>query len=427
MKNRTPVSLFVSMVFGAALTGASVVHAATLAISCGAVGQELEFCKTGAEAWAKKTGNQVRLISTPNSTTERLALYQQLLAAGASDVDVFQIDVIWPGILSNHFADLTPYAKDAVKDHFPTIVANNTVAGKLVAMPWFTDAGLLYYRKDLLAKHGAQPPQTWQELTETAQKIQDAERAAGNDRMWGFVWQGRAYEGLTCNALEWVASHNGGTVVDDNGKITINNPQAIAAIDTAAGWVKTISPEGVLNYTEEESRGVFQSGNAVFMRNWPYAWPLAQGPESAIKDQVGVSALPKGGADGRHAATLGGWQLAVSKYSKHPELAADLVMYLTSSEEQKRRAIHGAYNPTIENLYQDPEVLAAVPFFGELYDTFVNAVARPSTATGNSYNQVSNAFWNAVHAVLSGRANAETSLARLDRDLNRMSRGGRRW
>ncbi|HHW78345.1 MAG TPA: ABC transporter substrate-binding protein [Xanthomonadaceae bacterium] len=413
------------MVFGAALTGAGVAHAATLSISCGAVGQELEFCKTGAEAWAKKTGNQVNLISTPNSATERLALYQQLLAAGASDVDVFQIDVVWPGILGNHFLDLAPYAKDVVKNHFAAIVQNNTVDGKLVAMPWFTDAGLLYYRKDLLAKHGAQPPQTWQELTDTAKKIQDAERAAGNDKMWGFVWQGRAYEGLTCNALEWVSSYNGGTIVDDKGKITINNPKAIAALDTAAGWVKTISPEGVLNYTEEESRGVFQSGNAVFMRNWPYAWPLAQGPESAIKDKVGVSALPRGGADGRHAATLGGWQLSVSKYSKNKELAADLVMYLTSAEEQKRRAIHGAYNPTIESLYKDADVLKAVPFFGELYDTFVNAVARPSTVTGAKYNQVSNEFWNAVHGVLSGRAKAQDSLAQLEASLKRMSRGGK--
>ncbi len=425
MKNRKSVSLFVSMVFGAALTGAGVAHAATLSISCGAVGQELEFCKTGAEAWAKKTGNQVNLISTPNSATERLALYQQLLAAGASDVDVFQIDVVWPGILGNHFLDLAPYAKDVVKNHFAAIVQNNTVDGKLVAMPWFTDAGLLYYRKDLLAKHGAQPPQTWQELTDTAKKIQDAERAAGNDKMWGFVWQGRAYEGLTCNALEWVSSYNGGTIVDDKGKITINNPKAVAALDTAAGWVKTISPEGVLNYTEEESRGVFQSGNAVFMRNWPYAWPLAQGPESAIKDKVGVSALPRGGADGRHAATLGGWQLSVSKYSKNKELAADLVMYLTSAEEQKRRAIHGAYNPTIESLYKDADVLKAVPFFGELYDTFVNAVARPSTVTGAKYNQVSNEFWNAVHGVLSGRAKAQDSLAQLEASLKRMSRGGK--
>ena len=425
MKTYKPATLFVSIAFGVALVSANEVHAATLSISCGAVGQELEFCKTGAEAWAKKTGNEINLISTPNSATERLALYQQLLAAGASDVDVFQIDVVWPGILSSHFIDLTPYAKDVVKDYFPAIIKNNTVGGKLVAMPWFTDAGLLYYRKDLLAKYDAQPPQTWQELTETAQKIQDAERAAGNDKMWGFVWQGRAYEGLTCDALEWVASYNGGTIVDESGKITINNPKAIAAINGAAGWVKTISPEGVLNYTEEESRGVFQSGNAVFMRNWPYAWSLAQGPESAIKDKVGVSALPKGGADGRSAATLGGWQLSVSKYSKNQKLAADLVMYLTSAAEQKRRAIQGAYNPTIESLYKDPEILKAAPFMGELYDTFVNAVARPSTVTGAKYNQASNDFWNAVHGVLSGRAKADASLAQLEGSLKRMSRGGR--
>ncbi|HAO32612.1 MAG TPA: ABC transporter substrate-binding protein, partial [Candidatus Competibacteraceae bacterium] len=241
MKTHNSVKLFASAMLGAALCGAGPIHAATLAISCGAVGQELEFCKTGTEAWAKKTGNEVKLISTPNSATERLALYQQLLAAGAGDVDVFQIDVIWPGTLANHFLDLTPYAKDVVKNHFAASIQNNTVDGKLVAMPWFIDAGVLYYRKDLLEKHGAKPPQTWQDLTETAKKIQDAERAAGNNQMWGYVWQGRAYEGLTCNALEWVASYNGGTIVDDKGKITINNPQAVAAVETAAGWIKTIT------------------------------------------------------------------------------------------------------------------------------------------------------------------------------------------
>ena len=425
MKTTKPVQLVASIMFGAALYGAGAVQAAKVSISCGAVGQEYEFCKTGSEAWAKKTGNEVNLVSTPNSATERLALYQQLLAAGASDIDVFQIDVVWPGILNNHLIDLTPFAKDVVKSHFPTIIQNNTIGGKLIAMPWFTDAGLLYYRKDLLEKHGVKPPQTWQELTEAAKKVQDAERAAGNDKMWGFVWQGRAYEGLTCNALEWVASYNGGSVIDKDGKITINNPQAATAIITAAGWIKSISPEGVLNYTEEEARGVFQSGNAVFMRNWPYAWSLAQGPESAIKDKVGVSALPKGGADGRSAATLGGWQLAVSKYSKNQELAADLVIYLTGVEEQKRRAIQGAYNPTIESLYKDKEVLEAVPFMGELYDTFVNAVARPSTPTGIKYNQVSNEFWNAVYGVISGKAKADASLVQLEASLKRLSRGGK--
>jgi len=409
----------------ATLMLASVAQAATLSVSCGAVGKELELCKAGAEAWAKKTGNTVTLVSTPDSTTERLALYQQLLAAGASDIDVFQIDVVWPGILANHFIDLKKYAGKAVDEHFPAIVKNNTVNDRLVGMPWFTDAGVLYYRKDLLQKYNAKAPETWEELTAIAQKIQDGERKAGNDKMWGFVWQGRAYEGLTCDALEWVTSFNGGTIVDAAGKVTINNPGAITALKMAAGWVNTITPKGVLNYGEEEARGVFQSGNAVFMRNWPYAWNLANSPDSPIKDKVGVIALPKGGTGGRHAATLGGWQLAVSKYSKNPDLAADLVMYLTSSAEQKRRAIEASYNPTIASLYKDKDVLAAVPFFGSLYETFVNAVPRPSTPTGSKYNQVSSEFWNSTSAVLSGQSDAATAVKALDEKLTRLGRGGK--
>jgi trehalose/maltose transport system substrate-binding protein len=398
----------------------------TVAISCGAVGQELELCKKAAEEWATKTGNKVNVVSTPNSATDRLALYQQILGAGASDIDVFQIDVIWPGILGSHFIDLKPLSKGAEASHFEPIVQNNTIGGKLVAMPWFTDAGVLYYRKDLLEKHKAQPPTTWAELTETAKKIQDAERKAGNKQMWGYVFQGKAYEGLTCNALEWITSYGGGTIVDAAGKVDINNPKAVAAIQMAAGWIGKITPEGVLNYAEEEARGVFQSGNAVFMRNWPYAWSMAQA-DANLKDKVGVVALPKGGDDGRHAAALGGWQLAVSKYSKNPEVAADLALYLTSKEVQKQRAIEGSFNPTIGELYKDQDVLAATPFFGQLYDTFVNAVPRPSTATGAKYNQVSSEFFNAVYSALSGKAPADKSLADLQTKLDEMSRGGTSW
>lgn len=399
----------------------------TIKVSCGAVGKELELCKKGSEQWAAKTGNKVEVVTTPPDTNARLALYQQLLGAGASDIDVFQIDVVWPGILGNHFIDLTPYAKGAEKNHFQAIVDNNMVGGKLVAMPWFTDAGLLYYRKDLLEKHGVQPPTTWAEMTEAAKKIQDAERAGGNEQFWGYVWQGKAYEGLTCDAIEWVSSHGGGTIVDESGKVTINNPDAIKAIEMAAGWVGTITPQGVLNYTEEEARGVFQQGNAAFMRNWPYAWALAQGDDSPVKDKVGVMALPKGGEAGKPAAALGGWQLAVSKYSKNQEAAADLVMHLVSAEVQKLRAIEGSYNPTLPSLYEDQEVLAASPFFGELKQTFISAVPRPSTVTGSKYNQVSNEFWNAVHEVLSKKTSAADSMKALEEKLNGLSRGGTAW
>ncbi|MGH6942977.1 MAG: ABC transporter substrate-binding protein, partial [Geminicoccaceae bacterium] len=390
-------------------------QAATIAISCGAVGLELQICQEGANAWAQQSGNQVKVISTPNSSTERLALYQQILAAGSGDIDVFQIDVIWPGILANHFIDLSQYVdQETLDQHFKAIVENNTVDGQLVAMPWFTDAGLLYYRKDLLDKYGKQPPETWQELTEIAKEIQDRERGAGNDKMQGFVFQAKAYEGLTCDALEWVASFGGGTIVDPDGEITINNAKAAEALDLAASWVGTIAPEGVLNYAEEESRGVFQSGNAVFMRNWPYAWALGNAEDSPVKGKIAVEALPKGGADGKHVAALGGWQLAVSKYSANAEISADLVRYLTSYDEQKRRAIEGAFNPTIGALYQDTDVLAANPFFGDLYETITNAVARPSQVTGAKYNQVSSEFYNAVHTTLSGEAEAASALAALE-------------
>ncbi|MBB3232305.1 ABC transporter substrate-binding protein [Halomonas stenophila] len=414
-----------ALTLAGAASAAGPALAAELTISCGAVGAELTLCQQGVAAWEEKTGHQVDIVSTPNSSTERLSLYQQILSAQSSDIDVMQIDVVWPGLLANHLLDLNEtLGEDAAKGHFETIVANNTVDDRLVAMPWFTDAGVLYYRKDLLEKHGFEAPETWAELTDIATEIQAAEREAGNDKMWGYVFQGRAYEGLTCNALEWVASHGGGTLVDAEGEITIDNPQAAAALDLAASWPGEISPAGVLNYTEEEARGIFQSGNAVFMRNWPYAWSLAQSEDSDVAGKVGVVKLPHG-PDGDSAATLGGWNLAVSKYTENREAAADLVAFLTSEAEQKRRAIEGAYNPTLTSLYQDEEVLEAVPFFGTLYDTFTNAVARPSAVTGDHYGRVSNGFFNAVHDVMSGNQSGAEAVSRLDSELSRIKR--RRW
>jgi trehalose/maltose transport system substrate-binding protein len=398
-----------------------------LAIACGSVGVEAQLCRDGAEDWARQTGNRVDLVSTPGGTTERLALFQQLLAAQSGDIDVFQVDVVWPGILGRHLLDLSDRIEPAIlAQHFDEIVRNNTVDGRLVAMPWFTNAGVLYYRRDLLEKHGQGVPETWQQLAETARVVMAAEREAGEGRLWGYVFQGRAYEGLTVNALEWLDSHGASTIVAPDGRVTVNTPKAAQVLAEAATWVGSIAPRGVLNYAEEDARGVFQSGNAVFMRNWPYAWPLMNAEDSPVDGRVGVAALPRGaGPDGRHSATLGGEQLAVSRYSRHPDAAASLVAHLTSAREQKRRAITGGLNPTIRALYRDPEVLAANPFFGELYATFVNAVARPSAVTGSRYNQVSAEFWNAVHTVLSGRREPEVALQRLDRILLRVGRGGR--
>ncbi len=402
-------------------------HAAgvTLTFACDSVGQGFDQCKKGADAWAKKTGNTVKLVQVPKDTGDRLALYQQQLGAKAPDVDVYMIDVVWPGLIGNNLLDLTQYVPKAqLSSYFPAIVKNNTFNGKLVGVPWFTDAGVLYYRTDLLQKYGYKSaPKTWTELQQMATKIQAGERAS-KPNFQGFVFQGKNYEGLTCDALEWVSSFGGGSIVDTTGKVSINNPKAVQAIKTISGFVGTISPQAVTTYDEEGARNVFQAGNSAFMRNWPYAYALAQGADSTIKGKVGVAALPAGDG-GKPAATLGGWQLAVNNYSKHPKEAADLVVYLTGSAEQKRRAIEASYNPTIASLYKDADVLKAVPFFGSLYDVFTNAVARPATVTKTKYNQVSNAFATAVYNSMTKKQDAAAALATAQSQITRAK--GRGW
>jgi trehalose/maltose transport system substrate-binding protein len=417
--------LGVAAALAALLGAAPAARAEHLAIACGSVGIEYKLCKEGAEAWAAKTGNQVQVVQTPPSATDRLALFQQLLAAGSPDVDVFQVDVIWPGILGRYLLDLRRYVDAAtIAAHFPAQVENNIVGGELKALPWFADVGLLYYRKDLLEKYGLAVPTRWSDLAAAARTVTEGERKAGDAALAGFVFQGKAYEGLTCNALEWIASAGGGAILDGNGKVTLDNPKAVAALEMAAGWIGTIAGRGVLNYGEEEARGVFQSGHAVFMRNWPYAWALANAADSPVKGKVGIAPLPAGDA-GTPSATLGGSGLAVSRFSRHPELAADLVRYLASPAEQARRAIAGAFNPTIPAVYEDPAVLRAMPVLAQLLPAVRAAVARPSRIAGDRYNQLSSIVWNAVHDTLSGRTPAGPSLAAAARSLDRLSRGGR--
>ena len=383
------------------------------------VGQEGDIIREAADLYMQEHPNvEIKIFDVPDSTTARFIIYLKKLTAGESDIDLYQIDVIWPGEMAEHFVDLYQYgAQESAGEHFPELIQNNTVDGRLVAMPWFTDAGLLYYRTDLLEKYGyAEPPKTWDELEEMAKTIQDGEVSAGKENFWGFVWQGNIYEGLTCDALEWVKSHDGGTFIDIDKTVTINNPNALKALERAKNWIGYISPPAVTGFMEEDARRWWESGNAVFMRNWPYVYGMATQDVSPVKGKFDVAPLP-GAEPGTGVATLGGWQLAVSKYSEHVDIAADVALFMTSKEIQKMRAIKGAYNPTISSLYQDPEVLQAVPFFGSLYDVFVNAVARPSSQTAPQYSQATQFIFTAVHDILTGQKRTQDALDALQIDL----------
>lgn len=397
---------------------AGAAQAAELSIVSGDTGTGLEFLRGQLDKFEASTGHKVTIVPMPSSTTDQFGQYKLWLAAGNTDIDVYQTDVIWAPQLADQFLDLTEAAKDVVGQHFPSIIESQTVNGKLVALPAFTDAPALYYRKDLLEKYGKEVPKTWAELTTTAQEIMDGERADGNPEMWGFVFQGNAYEGLTCDALEWVKSFGGGQIVEADGTISINNEQAAKAIDLAASWIGTIAPEGNLAYMEEESRGVWQLGNAVFHRNWPYAYSLGNGADSPIAGKFDVAPLPAGdGPDARSAATLGGWNVAVSKYSPDPDAAIELALYLSSAEVQKERALMQSNLPTIEALYDDADIAAKQPIIPAWKEIFQNAVPRPSAPTQVKYNEVSSLFWSAVHSTLSGNGTAAENLEVLEADL----------
>ena len=397
---------------------------AVVVLSTGSVGIEVELAeRAAAEFMAACPNITVEVRPLPESATDILGFFLQQFEAQSSEIDVFQFDVIWPAILAPHLIDLSEYiSEEALAEYFPAIVANNTVDGALVGIPYFNDAPMLYYRTDLLEKYGVEVPTTWEELAVAAQIIQDGERAEGNQDFYGFVWQGNAYEGLTCDALEWIYTASGSTIIDSEGNVTVNNEANAAALELAASWVGTISPEGVTSYQEEDARATWQAGNAAFMRNWPYAYSLGNDPEnSAVAGLFDVALLPTGEA-GTLAATQGGWQLGVSRYAENPDAAAAVALYFTSAHVQAYRAVE-SYLPTIESLYEDEDVLAAQPHFADLYPILQNTVTRPSTVSGARYNEVSTAFFSAVHSVLTGQQDAFTALELREIDLE-ASMGG---
>ncbi|MGR9185907.1 ABC transporter substrate-binding protein (plasmid) [Rhizobium leguminosarum] len=408
--------------FAFALTALAVavagpIRAAEISFAANTTGKSIEFLQKQMADFEKNTGNHVKLVTMPSSSSEQFSQYRLWLAAGNKDIDVYQTDVIWAPQLADQFVDLKEATKDVVSQFFPSIIASQTVNGRLVALPLFTDAPALFYRKDLLEKYGKQPPKTWDEMAATAKEVQDKERQAGQKDLWGYVFQGNSYEGLTCNALEWVKSSGGGQIVETDGTISINNEKAAAALERAKGWIGTISPPGVLAYQEEESRGVWQTGNAVFMRNWPYAYSLGNGADSAVKGKFDVMTLPVAAAGDKPSSTLGGWNLAVSKYSEKQEAAIALVKFLASKEVQKARAVELSNLPTLTDLYDDKDVAVAQPFMPNWKPIFQDAVPRPSATAKVKYNEVSSKFWTAVHNTLSGSGSAAENLELLEADL----------
>ena len=369
------------------------------------------------EQFTKETGIRVKLLPAPEGAVETLDTWRSLLESGARIPDVYAVDVIWPGILAENLLDLKGFVPaQEIASHFPELIANNTVDGKLVALPCLVDVGLLFYRTDLLRHYGySTPPRTWEELETMAARIQAGERAKGQKDFWGFVWEGASSEAVTCNALEWQVSEGGGPIIEKN-MVTVNNPETGRAFERAARWVGTISPPGVVTYKEWDAYNIWQAGQAAFMRNWAtsHFGELIQG--SITKDQFDIASLPRGGA--RIATTVGGRAYAVSRHSLYPREAAMLVRFLCRPGTQLNRIRKIGGSPTISELYNDPGMLLANPYFSTILKTYRNdKVLRPSKETGQRYPDLSRAYYRTVHEILEGKKAAASALSELQAEL----------
>jgi trehalose/maltose transport system substrate-binding protein len=348
------------------------------------------------EEFTRATGIRVRHRSLPESALNQLEVVRGFLREGPSVPDVSGIDVFWPGILSEELTDLRPSLSTELSLMNPEVVANYTVGGRVVAMPYRADLGVLFYRKDLLREYGYRtPPQTWDELEKMAVRIQREELAKGHKDFWGFLWPGAAGEGLTCNALEWQAAEGGGRIIEADRTISVNNAHAICAWQRAAHWVGWISPPSVTSYEEWDAMNAFFSGRAAFYRGWARSYTFGFGGKPADPIKFGITNVP--GGKGGQAATLGGFGLAISRSGEHAAEALKLVQFLV------QREMHA----TAKSEFAD---------IGK-HEWGGGVVSRPSAAAGPKYEEVDHAYLRAVHSVLTGEAKAPDAAAALEREL----------
>jgi len=352
-----------------------------------------------AKRFSKDTGIKVSVTPHPKASDQSYAQLARAFSSKSSSIDVAMLDVNWPGAFGPYLVNLKPKLGKQAKLHIKSIVANGTVGGKLVSMPWFSDYGILYYRTDLLKKYNYKaPPKTWNDLFKMAKKIQDGERSS-NANFTGFVFQGNAYEGLTCDALEWLASAGGGHYVD-GGKISIDNPKARTILDAMSKQIGKITPRGVTSYQEDETEHAFDNGDAAFARNWPYQYGIGATAGSKVKGKFSVTVLPHG-ATGHSVGTIGGWGLGVSKFSKHKGATIEFVRYMTSPAVEKFDALTNSNVPTIVSVAKDKAVVRKNPYLKPAIAS-VPRVTRPGKFFGTHYNEASKVIYQGINQILNG-------------------------
>ncbi|MDY6857547.1 MAG: ABC transporter substrate-binding protein, partial [Thermodesulfobacteriota bacterium] len=321
---------------------------------------------------------RIKLQVGPHSSTEYHAILTQRLKNRDPSVDIYFMDVIWPPEFANAgwALDLTSrFPIRAQNEFLHGPVSANTYKGRIYGVPCYLGAGLFYYRKDRLRQYGFATPQTWDEMLSQGQAILEGE---GDSGLHIYSAQFKQYEGLVCDMMEFIWSHGGDVIDYETGQAVLAESPAIEAVAFVRDRIiGKAAPTGAINYEEPESLDLFVQGKAIFHRNWPYAWAVANDPEkSKIVGKVGVGPLPSF-SDRRSVSTLGGWQFGINRYSNNPDKAWRFIKFMTSHRVQSVLALKAGLAPTRISVYSDAEVQKKMPHLNAFLPAFKRARPRP--------------------------------------------------
>jgi multiple sugar transport system substrate-binding protein len=347
----------------------------------------------------------LKIVEGPNATNQVEDLYTSSFLLGNSPYDLVYMDIIWvpkfaaAGWLRDLSGQLTPAQK---AQFLRGDLQGGKYQGKLYRIPFRSDGGMLYYRQDLLATAGYQPPETYAELLEISQSLQEQGLTE-----WGYLWQGKQYEGLAAMFVEVLAGYGGFWVNPDTLEVGLDRPQAIEGVEFLLATIDgKISPPGVTTYAEEETRRLFQSGRAAFLRNWPYVFGLASQPDSPIKGKFAIKPMvhQPGESSG---ACQGGWGLGIAKSSKHPRQAWEAIKFFMRPATQRDFVLNTGYVPSLQSLFTDSQIVSKYPHYPQLLEVINKATLRPPIP---QYAQASDILQRYLSAALTQKMTPEQAM-----------------
>lgn len=357
----------------------------------------------------------IDIVEGPNAADNIENLYTTAFLLGDSPYDLVYSDVVWipKFAAAGWLQDLSDLVdQDTLGEFLDADVAAGRYQSGFYRMPFRSAMGMLYYRTDLLDEVGAAPPETFAELVETAEAIQEQ-----TDVPWGYVWQGLQYEGLITNFVEIIAGYGGYWVDPDTLEVGLDQKPAVQAVDFMRKVIdRDITPPGVTNYLEEDSLRVFENGNAAFLRNWPYVWAEANREDSPVQGQIALKPMVHAPNE-NPAACLGGWGFGIAKTTPHPEAAWKVVEYFTSREAQKQFALEFAYVPSRRALFTDAEILGKFPHYEQLLEVAETTIPRPPVG---QYAQISDILQRYLSAALTDQMTSEAAMQAAARETRQV-------